>query len=368
MPPSTAQPGELREDEDFTTALYRAAIGPVSTGYYLPLFTAWESASRWKPHWNTAAGLWTLGWLAFRKMGGAALAYVGALAGSMLLVFGIGRLFFDLSETGQITMFLIWLLTAVLVPGLWGNVWFHSHCRKRMAVALTAHTEVAQSCAALARQSSQPRRAIAVGSVQLGLLVALGLSALQFSALMQHAGIKLAGVTPTTPQMASGKVKEMPGVAASAPVAVAAPKPLSTPASAVAPLAPLAPSTPSTPSAPASSAAVVAAADKPVASTPVAPAAVATKVTSRPASAVSAPVTVAGRYGVNVGLFAKAANAKNAQAKLEAAQLPTRVDTLQMQRGLRTRIRVGPFTTEAQAEQAAIKIRALGLEAKTYQD
>ena len=355
MPQNAAQPGELREDDDFTTALYRAAIGPVSTGYYLPLFTAWDSASRFKPRWNTTAGLWTLGWLAFRKMGGAALAYVGALVGSMLLVFGIGRLFFDLSETGQITMFILWLLTAVLVPGLWGNAWFHSHCRKRMAVALAAHTEVAQSCAALARQSSQPRRAIVVGSVQLGLLVALGLSALQFSALMQHAGIKMAGVTPATPQMASGKVKEMPVMAASAPVAVAAPKPVSTPASAVAPAAVVAKVSASAPSIPAKSTAVVA----------VAPAA---KVVSRPASAVAAPVALAGSYGVNVGLFAKADNAKNAQAKLEAAQLPTQVDTLQMKRGPRTRIRVGPFTTEAQAEQAAVKIRALGLEAKTYQD
>ncbi len=351
-----AQPGELREDDDFTTALYRAAIGPVNTSYYLAIFTAWENSSRWKPRWNTAAGLWTLGWLAFRKMGGAALAYVGALVGSMLLVFGIGRLFFDLSETGQITMFLLWLLTAVLIPGLWGNVWFHSHCRKRMAVALAAHTEVAQSCAALARQSSQPRRAIVVGSVQLGLLVALGLSALQFSALMQHAGIKLAGVSQATPQMASGKVKEMPAVVASAPVAATAvaatPKPAAS-AVAAAPATPVS-AIPST--APAASA----------------PAVVATKPAARaapaPTPAVVAPVAVAGRYGVNVGLFAKESNAKSAQAKLEAAQLPTRVDILKMQRGPRTRIRVGPFTTEAQAEEAAVKIRALGLEAKTYQD
>ena len=347
MPQDAALPGELREDDDFTTALYRAAIGPVNTTYYLPIFTAWESTSRLKPRWNTAAGFWTLGWLAFRQMGGAALAYVGALVGSMLLVFGIGRLFFDLSQTGQITMFFLWLLTAVLVPGLWGNVWFHSHCRKRMAVALAAHTEVAQSCTALARQSSQPRHAIVVGSVQLGLLVALGLSALQFSALMQHAGIKLASVTPATPQMASGKVKEMPAVAVSAP-APAMVTALAKPAAvAVAPATPVS--------------AVATASAAPTASVPAKPAA-------RAASAVAAPVAVAGRYGVNVGLFAQASNAKNAQAKLEAAQLPTRVDILKMQRGPRTRVRVGPFTTEAQAEQAAVKIRTLGLEAKTYQD
>ncbi len=353
MPQHAAQPGELREVDDFTTALYRAAIGPVNTSYYLDLFTAWENANRFKPHWNTAAGLWTLGWLAFRKMGGAALAYVGALVGSMLLVFGIGRLFFNISETGQITMFLTWFLTAVLVPGLWGNVWFHSHCRKRMALALAAHTEVAQSCAALARQSSEPRRAIAVGSVQLGLLVALGLGAMQFSALMQHAGIKLAGVTQATPQMASGKVKEMPTVAASAPVA-------SAPAAVAVVSRPAASASVAVlPATPASAITVASAA--PVASMPAKPAA-------RPEPTVAAQAAVTGRYGVNVGLFAKAANAKSAQDKLEAAQLPTRIDILKLQRGPRTRIRVGPFATEAQAEEAAVKIRALGLEAKTYQN
>ena len=86
------------------------------------------------------------------------------------------------------------------------------------------------------------------------------------------------------------------------------------------------------------------------------------------ASKSSAPVSVAARYGVNVGLFAKVANAKSARAKLKAAQLPTQMDTLKMPRGPRTRLRVGPYTTQAQAEEAATKVRALGLEAKTYRD
>lgn len=364
MPSSTVQPGELREDDDFTTALYRAAIGPVNTDYYLSIFSTWENSDRWKPRWNSAAGLWTLGWLAFRKMGGASVAYLGALVGTALLVFGIGRLFFDLSETGQIIMFLLWLLIAVLVPGLWGNVWFHRHCRKRMAVALAAHSEVAESCAALARQSSQPRRAMAVGSVQVGLLVALGLGTMQFSALMQHAGIKLAGVSNITPQMASGKVKDLPIAATSAPVAVAA--------SAARPATSSAPSAVA-PIPPASAQAVAALHKKPATSSPVAHASVAQKiVVSAPAVAakVTAPVAVAlgGHYGVNVGLFAKEANAKSAQTRLEAVQLPTQVDTLKMKRGPRTRIRVGPFATQAQAEEAAVKVRALGLEALTYQD
>lgn len=337
MPLDAALPGELREDDDFTTALYRAAIGPVNTRYYLAIFTGWENSSRWMPRWNTAAGLWTLGWLAFRKMGGAALAYVAALVGSVLLVFGVGRLFFNLSETGQIIMVFIWLLIAVLVPGLWGNVWFHSHCRKRMANALQAHTEVAQSCAVLARQSSQPRRAMAVGTAQLSLLVALGLGAVQFSSLAQQTGGKPAVASPATPQMASGKVKDYPAPAASAPV------------SPVPPIAPVAP----------------ASAAPPREVAPPSPVAVAVAAAPKPGVTAKTPV---GRYGVNVGLFANAVNAKNALNKLEAAGLPTKIDALNMKRGPRTRIQVGPFTTQTQADEAAGKIRALGLEAVTYQD
>lgn len=361
MPQDAAQPGELREDDDFTTALYRAAIGPVNTDYYLTLFSTWDQFSPFKPRWNSAAGLWTLGWMVFRKMGGASVAYVGALMGSALLIFGVGRLFINLSETGQIIMFLLWLLIAVLIPGLWGNVWFHNHCRKRMALALTAHTEVAESCAALARQSSQPRRALAVGTVQVGMLVALGLGALQFSALMQRAGLHLPGAANVTPQMASGKVKDMPATPVSAPAVVAA----SSPSARVS--API--TVASAPTSIASATTSVATAAKPAVSAPApttpAPA-VAAKPLARAVPAVAASTVAAGAFGVNVGLFAKEANAQSAKAKLEAAKLPVMLDTLQMKRGPRFRVRVGPFASKVEADKAAASVRSLGLEAVTY--
>jgi cell division septation protein DedD len=367
MSQDAAQPGELREDEDFTTALYRAAIGPVNTDYYLTLFTRWEASSRFKPHWNTAAGLWTLGWLMFRKMGGAALAYVGALVGSLLLVFGIGRLLVDFSGVGLATAFALWLLTVVLVPGLWGNVVFHSHCRKRMAQALAAHSDVAQSCASLATASSLPRRAMVVGAVQAGVLAVLALAGLQFATLIQHVSLPAVATDLATPQMASGRVKEMPSapaIAVSAPVlapTVAASAP------AIAPVAVL-----KAASAPASSPASSPAAALPAkaASAPVSVA----KKASAPATAVSAIAkatsapAATGRYGVNVGLFAKPKNAETARAKLEAASLSTHMDTLNMPNGPRMRVRVGPFTSQAQADAAALKIKSLGLDAMTYRE
>ena len=78
-------------EEDVTTSLYRAAIGPVSTPYYLPIFTRFEEAEHAGISWNTAASLTTLNWLVFRKLWGAALAYVGIVVAIVLLVFGSRR-------------------------------------------------------------------------------------------------------------------------------------------------------------------------------------------------------------------------------------------------------------------------------------
>ena len=68
-------------------------------------------------------------------------------------------------------------------------------------------------------------------------------------------------------------------------------------------------------------------------------------------------------YLINVGLFAVDSNAQAAKEKLEAQKLPVITDTLSMPRGPRTRVRSGPFDTQEQAQAAAIKIRALGLDA-----
>jgi cell division septation protein DedD len=70
-----------------------------------------------------------------------------------------------------------------------------------------------------------------------------------------------------------------------------------------------------------------------------------------------------GRYLINVGLFAQDDNARRAHARLEEAGLPAMSDTLQTRNGERTRVRVGPFATQAQADAAAEQVRALQLDA-----
>ncbi len=371
---TTALPGELREDENFTTALYRAAIGPVSTNYYLTLFTDWEAAGRWRPRWNTAAGLWTLGWLIFRQMGGIALAYAGALVGSLLLIFGIASLLLSLSDTAQWVLFGLWLAVAVAVPGLWGNRWFHQHCRKRMDAALAAQADVALACADLAAHSSPRKRAMMIVGVQVGLLLAMALAAMQFSALLHGPGFPLVGASPS-PQTASGKVKELgevlPALAvpASAPSAAVAPASAASATSAVAQVATPVAMPASRPTSSASAASSAPASAVPVAKKPVTQPVTAAK--TEPLKAPSSPNVTAlttKRYGVNVGLFANPENAQSAQSKLDGAGLPVLRDTLNMPRGPRFRVRVGPFAAQAEADAAVTRIRALGLDALTYRE
>jgi len=105
-------------DEHSTTALYRAAIGDISNGYYLPRFTRFEAADRPGLSWNWAAALNTLNWLMFRQLWHAALVYSGSIVALALLLFGIGKLVFQFSEGTQWGLLAAIGGLAFVVPGL----------------------------------------------------------------------------------------------------------------------------------------------------------------------------------------------------------------------------------------------------------
>jgi DedD protein len=80
------------------------------------------------------------------------------------------------------------------------------------------------------------------------------------------------------------------------------------------------------------------------------------------------PVQVAaagdtGRYVVQVGAFADAGKAREARMKVERAGLKTYTQVAETSDGKRTRVRVGPFGTRAEADKAAGKIKGLDLPA-----
>jgi len=71
----------------------------------------------------------------------------------------------------------------------------------------------------------------------------------------------------------------------------------------------------------------------------------------------------AARYVVQVGAFADAAKLRELRAKLEHAGLKTYVQEVQTKDGSRSRVRMGPFATRAEADRVLAKLKALDLHA-----
>jgi cell division septation protein DedD len=396
------------EEEDVTTALYRAAIGQVSNDYYLPIFTRFEAADRAGISWNTAAALSTLNWLAFRQLWGVALAYAGALVALLLLVFGIGRLIFQLSDTLINALLLGFGLAAFVLPGLFANAVLHTECRKRMAKALVAHSNVAEACADLTRQASTRRRGLWLVATNMVLLLAAVFSYWQFSALSTltvmpqgalDAGHVSVGRTVDQPPAAPHSPPSTPTLPVSAPPLAVVPAPAqpasSAASSAVAeqaatpapagtaalqgasspyPITATGTGTPAVPVAPKPAASASGKASavpgvtgaNPATTTvkrsPAAPIATASKAAAEKISVSDHPVAVK-PYFINVGLFAKPENAAKAHAKLMNAKLPSSTRELKTPKGPLTRVRVGPLATEADAKAAVEQIKALQLDA-----
>jgi len=295
-------PATPAPEEGVTTALYRAAIGPVNGNYYLPIFTRFEAADHAGISWNTAASLNTLNWLAFRQLWNAALAYVGIMVAVALLVFGIGRLVFQFSDTLMMALGLGFGLAAFVLPGLFGNAVLHTECRKRMSSALTAHAEVADACAQLTREAPTRQRAIWLACANAAFWVAAVFSYVQISALstlavMPHGALEAGHVAvgKTTDLTAPPAVPSAPAMVASATTATtaAASAPAAAPSAAMATAFTASASTPSAPAAStpaaAASTALPASAPAPVASAPMATASVPAAVSvSAPASTPAA--------------------------------------------------------------------------------
>ncbi len=70
-----------------------------------------------------------------------------------------------------------------------------------------------------------------------------------------------------------------------------------------------------------------------------------------------------GRYVVQVGAFADLSRAREVRLKVERAGLKTYTQVAETKDGSRIRVRVGPFTSKAEADKAAEKIKRLDLPA-----
>ena len=373
--------------ENATEALYQAAIGPVNAGYYQGVFRRFEGARRVAPHWNWAAALCTLNWLMFRRLRSAAVVYITLLSGAFL-AFGLARLFVPLSAADSWSLLVAAVSLGVLIPGCYGNAFLFAASRKHMAQALVATATLEQACAQLRGHAPTRRSLLALVGVNAALIAAAaaaywhwpdeGLLALAKPPLATPAPLasaagpaRLAASAPVASAPAPTAVSSSPKYAAA--IALLPQGAASTPAPAPAAAASLAPA----PMASAPSAPVTAASEPP--RTAITPAPTRTARTQEPAQAASQPVShpapqspapratpasaKAGPYFVNVGLFAQASNAERTLQKLRDAKLPAVAQSLTGPQGPRTRVRVGPFASQAAAQAAVSKIQALQLDA-----
>lgn len=90
----------------------------------------------------------------------------------------------------------------------------------------------------------------------------------------------------------------------------------------------------------------------------------ATTVDASKASAAKPAATASdGRFIVQVGAYADNAHAHEVRLKLEHAGLKTYAQAVDTKDGKRIRVRIGPFTTKAEADKAAEKVKKLSLPA-----
>ena len=410
------------------TSLYRAALGPVNTERYMPVFARLDAVGRTLTSWHWSACFFTLGWMVFRRLWGAALVYVAAAEGVALLVFGVGRPLLQWPQAVEWGVVGAFAVVGSVIPGLYAHAILHADIRKRVTSALAASANIPQACDLLAAQAVSRKRlhgvigghALIVAAALLAyVLFPQGLfdtPAAQPAAAVQQPASRAASWNQPEPTLATASRTAVTASAAASPVSAQAPLPEEDArATAVAASAPLpaeapsssasAPSAAPAPTEPASQAMATNAqspdntrSTKPAAAnnekakapppaskatTPAkasAPAPAASKTASATKSAEPARAKPAAKapaedlatvgsapgFYINVGLFADESNARKAQSRLLNEGLPAFRQTLDGAKGTRVRVRVGPYASRSQAEAAAATVKALGLEAVVF--
>ena len=314
-----------RSEGNSTAALYRAAVGSINTAYFERVFTRFEDSDRSGPSWNWAAAFITLNWMVFRRLWGAALAYVGAVVALALLVLGIGRLVLSIPPDMQWTLLTTLGVLGTAIPGFYGNALFYAACRKRMVEALATHATVEEACVSLQTNVVTVQRMLAIAVANLMLV---GLCFTVYLLLPDFGNMPLQ----------TAKIESVRTVTVPAPVAIA---------SVTAPDIQLQPEPQSQKQ------------NEPVKSEEIT-----LKVPIvQDTPAITGSIASSKQYFVNAGLFADQNNALNAHSRLIDAGLPAVKSPVTGPRGKFTRVRVGPYETLAEAHSVADKIRTLKLDA-----
>lgn len=405
--------------------LYRLSVGPINAAYYQRHFQRFETLGKAVPTWNHGAAFCTLAWLVLRKLWRPAALYLCLLAALLLVWWGgvHGRLPLPL----ELALCLLVGMLLCVVPGTLGNALYYQHVRQHTLQTLTRASSLSQARAQLAEQAVTKDRLHTIAAIQALLLAALtGLVLHQvkqggpseapapsgppdlvipqvsslaptqpvaFTATPAAAPpadaapaapalslVTLAQAVPATPEAApqAALVAEPAPAIAPAPAAAPAAAPVPAPALAAAspPAAPPAPAKKAvTPPAPAAKAPAPAKPDKTEKTDKGSKTAKAEKADKasksapepKPAPAAANGRLVPGKFYLNAGVYAQAANVDKAVQQLQGAKLNALRQTVSSSKGDLTRLRIGPFDTRQQAEQAAAKAKQLRIDASVFQ-
>ena len=404
--------------------LYASLIGEPSRDYYLRLFERFDALGKPLPTWNLAAGLFTLPWCGLRGLWQEGGLYALAAGGTGLVWGLLLRPALGLPPAIAHGIDATLILLAIAIPGLGANALYWHHVRRHTLQAIGEAPNMAAAHERLARRAATPLRkrlAVAAGAV-LAAAAGAGIWALsgmphfmaaQTEVIPSEAVPAAAPVSPAAPAMAPTPAAAVAAV--ETPRTEPAPTPASTPAPTPQPQEPVAqtearpdpqaplPAAGSTVSGTVEPMPVVAAAGAAGAVAATAAAAIPVKAALVPAKApaptpapakpskvaaetkpakpakpaepvakVPAPAKAAsaalepGNYYINIGVFSEAGNAGRVVERLEKAKLPTLSQTLHSNKGEIVRVRSGPFAKQRSADQAAAKIRAMGMEATVF--
>lgn len=351
--PSAAAAPKSPPPETPTVALFRIAIGPVNRDYYMPILTRFESLGRGGLSWNWAAGLYTLNWMVYRRLWRQAAIYLAGLV-CILATAAIMQLVVQPSLPMQVGGVLTLLGFAIGIPGLLGNAWLYADIRTRMTHAIATSKTMVEAGLVLSHQTSTRQgfihQLIANAAI-------VGVAVVGYF-LIPSSGKVITPPAPTSAASMASALTSPPVVAASATIIATA---------ASIPLAALPPASEPVVVAPAPGVLTV----PPQATTPLANPAPkkieeqepAVKPQARaPGPDSNAAPRIA--YFVNVGLFSKEQNASAAISQLVAAGMTGTTQRVDVGSKKLTRVRSGPYETQADATEVAVKIRLLNLEAK----
>lgn len=354
--------------------LYRLSVGPMHAAYYQEQFHRFEALGRTMPSWNHGAAFFTLAWLVLRKLWRPALIYAAFLLTAIAVWAFVLHARVPIQVEAAACLLSGLLLCAI--PGLFANGWYYNHVRKQTLDTLSRATSLSHARTLLAQHSPDKRRLQVIALMQA--LLSVILAAWLYQQRPSDSEHDNAGSTPASLVIpAPARLPQATQPSASIEEELTEATAMQNPVNAdVLPSAPPLSTTPiqqrvtsesfSEHNKPTLAAASTTSQEVQTPRASAQTTAAKTKVESTNGKKTPSTSLIPGKYYLNAGVYAQASNVERATQKLQAAQFQVLRQTVSSKQGTLTRLRIGPFNSPQQAQQAATKAQKLGIETSVF--